>query len=499
MIIFSALLSIPLAGRIVRPLLEVNKAVDQLSGGNYAHRLDNRRRDELGDLAGDINTLGMTLEKNLDARQRWIAEISHELRTPLAVMRAEIEAVQDGVRVLDEKAVNSLHAEVMGLGRLINDLHTLSMSDVGALNYQMSELDLSELLDSFIRANKSTLSQHEIECSFTKPDRSPLQGDAQRLDQLFTNLLQNTCRYTDSNGQLHIVLANVMVDGLDYLEINWFDSSPGVAASDLPQLFDPLFRTDGSRNREFGGSGLGLSIAKRIVEAHKGTISADNSSLGGLHINIRFPASTNYMSAEGYETDIFYDGAAALKQLKKVPPDFVLLDLMLPGTDGITLCRELRKTSNVPIIMITARVEEIDRLLGLEIGADDYICKPFSPREVVARVKTVLRRSSLAPPTDADNNAFTIDEAGAMVQINGQESALTSVELNLLKTLHSSPGRIFNRDQLMARIYPDNRVVSDRTIDSHVKKLRQKLEVLDADNEYIHSVYGIGYKFEWVS
>lgn len=207
----------------------------------------------------------------------------------------------------------------------------------------------------------------------------------------------------------------------------------------------------------------------------------------------------DYMIAEGYETDIFYDGAVALEQLKEAPPDFVLLDLMLPGTDGLTVCRELRKTSNVPIIMITARVEEIDRLLGLEIGADDYICKPFSPREVVARVKTVLRRSAIAPLADADNNDLVLDEAGAMIKINGQECPLTSVELNLLKTLYASPGRIFNRDQLMARIYPDNRVVSDRTIDSHVKKLRQKLQALDADNEYIYSVYGIGYKYERVS
>jgi len=291
MILFSALLSIPVADRIVRPLLKLNEAVDEISGGNYAHRLDGRRRDELGDLAGNINALGMTLAKNRDARQRWIAEISHELRTPLAVMQGEIESVQDGVRELDKFAINSLHSEVINLGRLINDLHTLSMSDVGALNYEMKELDLSELLDSFLTINKTTLEQHAIECSFTKPDSSPLYGDAQRLDQLFTNLLQNTCRYTDSGGQLHVVLNRVMINGQEHLKIDWFDSSPGVIESALPQLFDPLFRTDGSRNRELGGSGLGLSIAKRIVEAHEGTIIADSSSLGGLHIKIELPAS----------------------------------------------------------------------------------------------------------------------------------------------------------------------------------------------------------------
>lgn len=209
---------------------------------------------------------------------------------------------------------------------------------------------------------------------------------------------------------------------------------------------------------------------------------------------------SDYLQADGFDTIVYDNGANALEQLKISTPDFVLLDLMLPGLDGMSICRELRKVSNVPIIMITARVEEIDRLLGLEIGADDYICKPFSPREVIARIKTVLRR--VAPVTvelssePTCDDGFFIDEGAAMVRVAGNECALTSVELNLLKTLHSSPGRIFNRNQLMTRIYSDNRVVSDRTIDSHVKKLRQKLEALQPDVQYIYSVYGIGYKFE---
>ncbi len=204
----------------------------------------------------------------------------------------------------------------------------------------------------------------------------------------------------------------------------------------------------------------------------------------------------DYLEADGFGTIVYDNGTQALDELKRNPPDFVLLDLMLPGTDGMTICRELRKTSNVPIIMITARVEEIDRLLGLEIGADDYICKPFSPREVIARVKTVLRRVTPVSVESVSEDDFIIDEGAAMVRVGDKECTLTSVELNLLKTLHASPGRIFNRHQLMTRIYNDNRVVSDRTIDSHVKKLRQKLEALHPGVQYIHSVYGIGYKFE---
>ena len=194
---------------------------------------------------------------------------------------------------------------------------------------------------------------------------------------------------------------------------------------------------------------------------------------------------SDYLTKEEFSTDIYQDGSIALTALLQQEPDLVLLDLMLPGTDGLTICRELRKVSSVPIIMLTARVEEIDRLLGLEIGADDYICKPYSPREVVARVKAVLRRTARIEPDVSQSGDLMLNEQTATVSVAEQECSLTAVELMLLKTMLSQPGRIFNRGQLMGRIYPDNRVVSDRTIDSHVKKLRQKLHTLDEKNEYV--------------
>lgn len=203
----------------------------------------------------------------------------------------------------------------------------------------------------------------------------------------------------------------------------------------------------------------------------------------------------DYLANENFETRVYDNGTEALEQLLQQPPDLVLLDLMLPGTDGMTICRELRKQSDLPVIMLTARVEEIDRLLGLELGADDYICKPFSPREVVARVKAVLRRASGTSASTVESE-FQLDEQSARVLVKGQECLLTAVELKLLTAMYKQPGRIFSRQQLMERIYPDNRIVSDRTIDSHVKKLRQKIQAADNGSEYIHSIYGIGYKFD---
>jgi len=170
-----------------------------------------------------------------------------------------------------------------------------------------------------------------------------------------------------------------------------------------------------------------------------------------------------------------------------------IMPLMLPGRDGIEICKEIRTFSNLPIIMVTARVEEIDRLLGLELGADDYVCKPFSPREVVARVKAVLRRTERNTTIQA--KGLVLDESRYQAVLRGIDLELTAVEFKLLSFLAANPGRIYSREQLMRKIYPDDRIVSDRTIDSHVKKLRKKIAELNLGEELIGSVYGVGYKF----
>ncbi len=201
----------------------------------------------------------------------------------------------------------------------------------------------------------------------------------------------------------------------------------------------------------------------------------------------------DYLRKGGFEPLHVADGLGAVPMVRDEKPDLVLLDLMLPGKDGMDICKEIRSFSNVPIIMVTARVEEIDRLIGLELGADDYICKPFSPREVVARVKAVLRRSGAATIQD---QGLTLDEARFNASLHGVSLELTAVEFKLLQILASSPGRIYSRSQLMDRIYPDERIVSDRTIDSHIKKLRKKIAEAAPGEELIHSIYSVGYKYE---
>lgn len=202
---------------------------------------------------------------------------------------------------------------------------------------------------------------------------------------------------------------------------------------------------------------------------------------------------SDYLVASGYATEIIDNGLEVVGWVQKHSPALILLDLMLPGKDGLEICKDIRQFSAVPIMMVTARVEEIDRLLGLGLGADDYICKPYSPREVVARVKAILRRCQ---PETIAASPLAVQPEACKVLINGQDAGLTVVEFQLFSMLHEEPGRIFSRDQIMSHIYDDYRVVSDRTIDSHIKKLRKKLQQLLPDQEIIYSVYGAGYKFE---
>jgi len=203
----------------------------------------------------------------------------------------------------------------------------------------------------------------------------------------------------------------------------------------------------------------------------------------------------DYLAQEGFEVAMLHRGDQVEAWLGEHPVDLVLLDLMLPGKSGLEVCKALRaRSAELSIIMVTARVDEIDRLLGLELGADDYICKPFSPREVVARTKAVLRRAKRG--ATAQDGGLVLDDAGFRATLAGKDLGLTAVEYQLLKVLAARPGRIYTRDQLMDAMYRDERVVSDRTVDSHIKKIRRKIAAVLPEREVIHSLYGVGYKYE---
>lgn len=204
-----------------------------------------------------------------------------------------------------------------------------------------------------------------------------------------------------------------------------------------------------------------------------------------------------YLEAAGYAVRWVDNGLEVMDVVAQWAPHLVLLDLMLPGRDGLDVCRDIRARTRIPVIMVTARTEEIDRLLGLELGADDYICKPYSPREVVARVRAVLRRFETVPPTAQLEAAGLLVQADAwQARLDGVVLDLTPVEFRLLALLASQPGRIFTRDQVLDGLYDDHRIVTDRTVDSHVKNLRRKLAEVRPGDDLIRSVYGVGYRLD---
>ena len=228
--------------------------------------------------------------------------------------------------------------------------------------------------------------------------------------------------------------------------------------------------------------------------------TTDKSGAGGRRIVVIEDDATHAMlladtlAHEGFQADLVDNGAAAAARVREVNPAAVLLDVTLPGKDGFTVCREIRAFSTVPLIMITGRVEEIDRLLGLEIGADDYICKPFQPREVVARIRALLRRAHDWSEGTRDV-ALTFDDAALQARWKGVRLDLTAVEYRLMKKLAERPGRVLSRANLLDAIYEDYRIVNDRTVDSHIKNLRRKLAEAEDGANPIESVYGVGYRY----
>ncbi|PCF94746.1 ATP-binding protein [Vreelandella nigrificans] len=266
-----------------------------LTEGDYHTRLPERGRDELSRLARDFNVLAATLEASRDARARWVSDTAHELRTPLAVLRGEIEAMQDGIRPLNQENLTSLAQEVAQLERLVNDLRLLSQSDAGALDIQLAPMNLSDSLSSRLSDADRWLEESGLALITQISPNVMVRGDAQRLRQLWNNLLDNSCAYTQAPGELQVTL-NIQHQ---HAVIVWQDSSPGVPGSELHRLTERLYRVEGSRNRASGGSGLGLSIASALVNAHGGTLEASASALGGLKWTLRFPLLTpvNYLAS----------------------------------------------------------------------------------------------------------------------------------------------------------------------------------------------------------
>ncbi len=284
-LLLALLVGIPLGRHLLKPVKDVAQGAHALAQGRFDMRLEPRSRDELGQLVMDFNALAEALQRNELLRRQGMADISHELRTPLALLRGEIEAMQDGIRPFDQFQIGKLHGSIMQLNRLVDDLYDLALTDAGALNYRKESLNLAEILRLASDSAEHRISQRGLSLHQDIPEQLIVLGDARRLRQVVDNLLKNSRRYTDHGGEIRI--SAWQTESQVHFKIE--DSAPGVDAETMSRLFDRFYRIEGSRNRATAGAGLGLAICRNIVEAHQGDIFARQSPLGGLQIVVTIP------------------------------------------------------------------------------------------------------------------------------------------------------------------------------------------------------------------
>ena len=283
----TALIAFVFSRHLLKPIKRLIQGTNELANRNFKVRIPATTRDELGKLADNFNAMAHTLENYEKTRQQWLTDISHELRTPLAILRGEIEALQDGVRKASPDNLASLHGEIIRISKLVEDLHLLSMADSASLQLNMQQIDICPILSALADNYRSRFESKQLHTQINLNDIKDIyiKGDKNRLEQVFTNIFENACKYVDSPGLFTV--SGQIED--DFLTLYFQDSGPGVSKDHLPRLFDRLFRVDTSRNRDTGGSGLGLSICRHIIEVHGGTIWAEKSLMGGLSICVKIP------------------------------------------------------------------------------------------------------------------------------------------------------------------------------------------------------------------
>jgi two-component system sensor histidine kinase BaeS len=286
-LLLAILVTIALSRHLLSPVKELAEATRALTSRRFDTRIVVRSRDEFGQLAADFNNMAQALERYEQMRRQWMADISHELRTPLAILRGEIEAMQDGVREITPEALESLHFEVLHVNRIVHDLHDLSLIESQTFPAELAVVYPLEVLDETLRSFSPRFEQQGLRIEADGGDlrQVAIMADADRLKQLFANLMENALRYVQTPGVLKIF--SELKDGRLFLVFE--DSGPGVPEESLERLFDRLYRVDTARSRAHGGSGLGLAICKSIVEYFGGEINASHGPAGGLRITIALP------------------------------------------------------------------------------------------------------------------------------------------------------------------------------------------------------------------
>ena len=466
-----------------------------------------------------------TAERDREASERrFLANASHELRTPLAAIVAAVEVLEAGAKddlPARDAFLADLQREAHRLQRLTDRLLTLARMGSSTLDPVLQPVQLrtrlahvADLMQPLAEAGGVTL-EVEGEClAFADPDI---------LDQVMVGLVGNALKHTPEDGTIRLSA----IEHEDGRCVTIADSGHGIPADEVPRVFDRFWRGDGARRA--GGFGLGLGICREYVEAMNGAIAIRSRVGHGTTVAITLPrvpmpeeielgaralmaariliaddeepivrAVTYALEREGYEVEAVFDGSQALERARTGWHDLAILDVMMPGASGLAVCRQIRAESALPIILLTARDSEVDTVVGLEAGADDYVTKPFSVAELVGRVAALLRRRRIdaedRAPARISAGGIDIDPLSRTVTAEGNDVRLTTAEFDLLLLLAQSPGQVFTRSAIMEHLWRTPFFGDARAADTHVANIRRKIERDPARPTRILTVRGVGYK-----
>ncbi len=478
------------------------------------------------------------------SRTDFVANISHELKTPVGALSVLAETLVDETD-LDTigRVVARMLAESDRASNTIDDLMELSRIEVGS-ERSVEPVKISDVIHGGVERASELAAQLEITISTLAPVDGPatqaeqlvVTGDRRQLVSAVGNLVENAVKYSEAGSSVQVRARSS--DG--WVEVSVVDQGVGIPQRDLDRVFERFYRVDRARSRTTGGTGLGLSIVRHVATNHGGEVVVSSVEGEGSTFVLRLPIDSEQVATgptcryvrrsrvsqptvfvvedeasfvealqigltrEGFRVEVATDGMEAIERFAQVKPDLVLLDVMLPRVSGIDVCRHIRSQSSVPIIMVTAKSSEIDTVVGLEVGADDYVTKPYRIRELVARIRALLRRAGgdTTGEIERSNTStlrvgdVTLDPDEHRLTVRGEEVTVPLKEFEVLQLLLANAGRVLTREVLIDRVWGSDYVGDTKTLDVHIKRLRAKIEPDPSSPTRIVTIRGLGYKYE---
>jgi DNA-binding response OmpR family regulator/signal transduction histidine kinase len=466
----------------------------------------------------------------------FVALVSHELRTPLTAIQGCVQTLLGGGEanpVRTHEFLQIIAEQGDRLQDLIDNLLSLSQVEAGALRLRRELVQPQQFIQSALRQLRDRMSGLRVQADLA-PTLPLVSADSRRIEQVLFNLLDNARKFAPPGST--ITVRAEQTDGTVVIAV--VDQGPGIPAAERERVFERFYQLEQPTTRNIGGSGLGLAICKAIVEAHGGWIGVTAAPGGGASFAFSLPAmpmdephavavgpnvlvqprigKTEVLVVDddpalrrlletslpdaGYRVQAVIEAQAALEVVAQQPPDIILLDIMLPGADGFTLCKQLREWTTVPIIMLTARAAEKDVVLGLQLGADDYLTKPFRANELIARIEAVLRRAQIESVPDGPSliqlDGLTIDLAQRRVAVDGADVELTPIEYQILTHLARHAGQVLTHSQILKEVWGEAYSGENHYLWVHIAHLRQKLEPKGKRTRYIHTERGVGYRLD---